>query len=584
MSKEFKFTMGADPEFNMEMNNKRLNASNAISLLLENHKKFKKERDGFVLRDKKVGNIGWDGCASTGEIRPTPSKKPEEIVSNLKELFTEFHKVAPLFELSTLSRSAPIGGHIHFEVKVERGNVSRQKMSNLHKRIASFYLPILMGENKVNLMVRMKGNYGGLCGDNHSSAYRVENKFTYPNGEPGFTYELRCPSAEWMTTPKVANATMAYLGVVFNEITNNPRNFEKVCKDIIIRTDQQGEALQTMAMAEYKPLTMSLFGKIQKYIREFELYPEFKEEIDYILNPKKVLADKQAANYDIRSGWGLKESNKEATKRRIISDKAFKIEAKKKDLDVMGQFVKISYNDDMNVEIFAKAITKRSVAFNWNLQKTYYFFGIRKGIKDYVIVDAKGSIIQGFEQCKTIMDKEAMTELIQKVRSKASNALGGGFETKKINFSTGKVEKIRNEIVLVGIPYETRLKEPNKEFIELIYNIEKDNIKPFQNKEQLIDDVDLPEEEKGNVYKVLNGVEAQNLELATATEESIRSTQRDAMNAVIQDLETAERDEIVMNMPEDNVLRFVDAIAHTRPTPVFSVDTSEDFNDEDEDN
>ena len=525
MSKEFKFTIGADPEFNIEMNDKKLSARETITALLSNSKVFQKSEEGggFELKAKKAGDIGWDGHDATGEIRPAPSNNPSKVIENLRDLFTEFHKVAPLFELSTLSRTGVVGGHIHYEVDAkpgERLQTTSPRMKLMHKKISSFYLPIMMGENKVNMMLRIKGNsYGRLCG-NSGEAYRVERKFDKPNGDPGFTYELRVPTAEWLTTPKIATATLAYLGVIFNEVTRNPKNFDKMCKDILIRTDQQGDALQILAIAEYKSLTMTLFNKIKKYIKTFELYEEFKEEINYILNPIKVLADKQAANYDIRIGWGLKVKEKEASEKMILSDKAFKKEANNKDLDVISQFVKIGYNEDINVESFAKILAKRSIAFNWNLNKSYFLFGIRKGIKDYLIVNSKNEIIRGEEQIKTSSDNEGIQNLISKMRNKAEcNDLKRESEKTKLNFITGKLEKKENEVILIGIPYEKRVNNEYKEFIKLAYEIDKDKLKKIEKKEKtLINDHMKSEEEKGEIWKIMNGIESKNRSIAENTE------------------------------------------------------------------
>ena len=46
MPKEFKFKIGADPEFNIEINNKKLNAKEAITALLEDNNKFLKCSEG----------------------------------------------------------------------------------------------------------------------------------------------------------------------------------------------------------------------------------------------------------------------------------------------------------------------------------------------------------------------------------------------------------------------------------------------------------------------------------------------------------------------------------------------------------
>ena len=412
-------------------------------------------------------------------------------------------------------------------------------MKALHKRLISLYLPIIMGENKVNLILRMKGGYGNLCSNN---AYRVDEKFKKPNGEPGYTYELRCPSAEWLTTPKIANATLAFLGVIFHEIRSNHRKFDKTCKEILIRNDQQGDALQTLAIGEYQSLTKTLYAKIKKSIKTFELYEEFKDEIDYILNPIKVLADKQNANYDIRIGWNLNSIGKEATKKQILSDKSFKKEALKKDLDAISKFVKVSYNDDINVETFAKTLAKRSIAFNWNLNKTYFLFGIRKGISDYIVQDEEEKIIKGQEQLKTILDQDAINTLFKRMRNK----IGINNETStKLNFITGKLEKIKENTVLIGIPYEKRINDEHKDFIELIYKIEKDKIKTINSKEtHLIDDTDTRSTEKGLIWKILNNQEVNTREIVENSEMENEADQD--IQQVVRDIETEELEENII--------------------------------------
>lgn len=541
MQKEFNFTIGADPEFNLEMNNRKIDANAAIQELLKNKTNWREINQGYQLGS--AGAIGWDGHSETGEIRPSANQNPTIITENLRKIFTEFNKIAPLFELSTLSRTDPIGGHIHFEFNIASDQKNRndmRKINAIHKRLTSFYLPIIMGENKVNLAVRLKSSYGKLCNSNGDS-YRLEPKFKYPDGRSGYTYELRYPSAEWMTTPKIATATLAYLGVIFHEITKNPKEFEKKCKDIIIRTEDQANAIQTLALVEYKSLTETLFKKIKKLVKTFELYENFKEEIDYILSPEEVLADKQTANYDIRIGWNLLEAKKETSKRIITSKKALENIAKEKDLDIMGKFVKISYNEDMNVKTFAEEIAKRSIAFNWNLNKTYYFFGTRKGIKEYIII--KGSkIIKGLNQCKTELDLEAMTGLISRVMNK-TRGIQNNSEYTKINFATGKLEKIKNELIIIGIPYNERLKSPKKSFIELIYNIEKDKIKEETIK-PLKDDRDVPNNEKGEIWKIANGIETNNIEIAKRCEVTKNNNN---IEQVVMDKEQEEEEETAIN-------------------------------------
>lgn len=496
MAKDFKFKLGADPEFNMELFGKRMDAKATLTNILSKSKTFEVGREGFKL--KEAGTLGWDGHSSTGEIRPNPSNSPEGIVNNLREIFQGLSDEAPLFELSTLSRGAAIGGHIHFELP--KGNISDERMKAIHKRLVSFYLPIIMGENKINLAIRIKGGYGKLC---TGSAYRKDNKFTREDGSPGYTYELRCPSAEWTSTPKIANATLAYLGVVFHEIMKNPKSFEKTCKDIIIRTERQGDAIQELAMAEYTALTQTLYNKIKKYIKTFELYPEFKKEVDFILNYKSVLAEKQATNFEIIKGWNLVKKEKESPKKKILSEKEFTKRIKDKDLDVISKIINVAYNEDTNVDLFAQRLAQTMTAFNWDLNKHYFLYGVRKGINGYIVSNnTKATIING-DEIKTISDQEALDKLIEKMKNKAKDAMGEETTTKKLNFSSGKMETIKKEIILIGIPYQDRIENKTSNFIEVIYNVDKGEVKqPRKTRKELIDDT-AETSEKGKIYQAL---------------------------------------------------------------------------------
>jgi len=546
MSKEFKFKIGADPEFNLELYNKRLDAKQTITNLLKNNKNFESVTEGFKVKDKKSGILGWDGHSSTGEIRPSAENEPSKIVENIGEIYREFSKAGPLFEISTLCRNATVGGHIHFELP-EGGEANPERIKAIHKRMMSLYLPIIMGENKTNLAMRIKGGYGALC---TGSPYRVESHFTRPNGSRGFTYELRCPSAEWTVTPKIATATLSYLGVIYHEIMKHPKKFEETCKDIIIRTEKQGNAIQELALAEYEPITRAIFNKIKKYVKTFELYEDFKEEIDYILRPHQVLADKQAANFDIKLGWKLVKEAKESPRKVILSEKAFKKRIKEKDLDTMTMLVNVAYNEDSNVDAFAQRLTQTVAAFNWKLSKQYFLYGVRKGINGYVIGNSTKATLIGTDQIKTVKDSEAIDKLVEKMRTKARNILGPEGITKRINFKTGKQEQIKKEIITIGIPYEERIEGKTNKLIELIYDIEKGKIKqPKRNNKNLIDDSALPEEEMGKIYKTLNKIEPEMETLLAGVpgniEDEVNNNERlETIQREIEDIERETQDMI----------------------------------------
>ena len=224
--REFNFKIGADPEFSIILQNKRIEANRTITEILKTKKEFKALSNGFDLG--KHGNIGWDGAAQTGEIRPSAEYSPDKVIKNLREIFNKFGKYMSIFELTTLSQFASIGGHIHFEAS---GKENTKKQINIHTQMASFYLPILMSENKINLSLRLKQGYGTLSDFKYNELLNTPVTVEGPEGyylttKKVITYEFRTPSAEWLTTPKIAQATLAYLAVIYNEIINNPKNIK----------------------------------------------------------------------------------------------------------------------------------------------------------------------------------------------------------------------------------------------------------------------------------------------------------------------------------------------------------------------
>lgn len=559
---ELKFKIGADPEFNLELEGKKLDAKATIVTILQKNKEFKinSKEDGF--KYKNYGDIGWDGHNSTGEIRPNAENTPKELVENIKQIFTKFYEIAPSFQLSTLSRYAPIGGHVHFELNdriTSNLDTLQTKVQAIHKRMASFLLPLTLGENKVNLMVRLKGSYGKYCSE---GAYRVDVQFKKPNGDNGYTYELRIPSAEWLTTPKIAQATLAYLTTVFHEITNNPKKFNEEQKDLIIRTNEIGNSLQALALTEYKILTKALYNRIKKGIKTFELYETYKEEIDYILNPAKVLADKLNADYDIRIGWGLQNKAVEASKKTILSEKKFIDISKERDLETLSKIFSIDYNNDLNVKTFIDVLQQKMAAFNWKLKKQFFFFGIRKGIDAYIVMNKDKSIIQGLEIAKTTSDKKTIEQIMLDMHNKYTQEYTQDTKT-KLNFTTGKIDQITKEIFIVGIPYKDRVELNTKKFIETVYNIDKNLVKKVENKEELINDTETTEDKKGEIYKTNKKMVEEDKTKEFAIEADETDEQR--TNERISDIERETSEEV----EEKDLLEELETEVVTNNNPIF---------------
>ena len=494
--KTFDFKIGADPEFILTMQGRKIDAHQTMDLMLKNKEGLKPVdshhggRCGYGIEG--VGDIGWDGADSTGEIRPDAEHDPRDVVNNLAKLFQEFSKHIKICDLSTISEFSSIGGHIHLEIpKGEKW--SNEKRNLIHRRLASFYLPLLISENKTNLNLRLKQNYGSITDQ------RVEEKFKYADGSAGYTLEFRCPSAEWLTTPKVAAATLAYFAVVYHEILNNPKAFTKF-NDLIYKSDRQASALQALAIMEFDLLTNTILAKARKYIRTFAKYPEFKEEIEYLFNPKQVIKDKVKANYNIAEGWNLvknpvpKKSDILSSKKKIMSL------AESEDFDMLKKVMNIHYNDDTNVVMFAENLKDRVAAFNWKLKNNYFIFGMRKGINTLFAKNAKQMYLTGNQALKTILDKEYMDRLFNKMNDKFNNSVDMNHGV-TIDFTTGKAKDIRESIIMIGIPYEDRLKENMKPFLKLIWGLEKGEIET-QKMHELYNDDGEPEK-YGEIYKIL---------------------------------------------------------------------------------
>jgi hypothetical protein len=460
INKNFDFKIGADPEFSIILQNKRIDAQKTIGEILKNKREFKLGRQGYEYSN--YGNIGWDGAAQTGEIRPTAEITPEKVIKNLKKLFNAFGKYMSIFELSTLSQHATIGGHIHIEQDEE--NVKKQK--NIHHQISSFYLPILMSENKINLSLRLRQGYGAI------TDYRCQS-VTLKNNETIKTYEFRTPSAEWLTTPKIATATLAYIATIYHEIINNPTNIKKY-KNILLKNENQAEAFQTLAIQEYEPVTKILLKNIAKAIRTFEKYPAYKKEIEFILKPDLVIKEKIKNNYDINNGWELNITNK-TNKKTLFSDKKFKEKLKEKDADIISKLVHIDYNDDAKVSEFVNALALRAGAFNWKLSKQYFIFGLKKGVKDIIVKNAQEKYLTGTKQIKTKEDYHLVENAFKRMIIKYEET-GAISNLISVDFKTGKTISIKENILFIGLPYELRMKGDIKKLINLVWNIENNKL------------------------------------------------------------------------------------------------------------
>ena len=495
--REFPFRLGADPEFNIMLKENRIPADKILRIL------FKKEsQSGEGYKIKNAGELGWDGHTPTGEIRPSPAYSPEKLIQNIGELFAAMTKKSQLLEISTNSNAAPIGGHIHFELPQDLIG-QETKLKNIHKKMALFYIPVMVGEDLVNSRLRIEHGYGKL------NDYESQST---PDGK-NYTYEFRCPNAEWITTPKIAQATIAYLATVFNEIINHPENMKKA-KDIMIQNETQIAALQELALAKYVLITKSILNKIRRHIKTFEYYKVYKEEIDYIFTPQKILKDKEKVNFEVTAGWKLVKSGT-PNKKDLMSEKKMKILSKKLSIDEIAKAIPAPYNpDDSRCVDFAKVLKDKIIAYSWKLKYDYFIFGLRKDIKNYIIMNGHYNILYG-EDIKSNTDLNLAEEIVEKMVMKYKTSIGKS--------SLKKEES--NNLILIGIPYEKRINLETKEFISIIHDIEK-NKEKIKTPEQIKEIIN--NKAGGVLYKAYNGSQPNQTLLTSESREDQRANERSA--------------------------------------------------------
>lgn len=434
---ELKLKVGADPEYSVLWNGQKVAANEVIRKLFAGDPRL----SGHTLKTDG-GELGCDGCAETGELRPIPSLDPLVTAGNVGKCLKEFLVKGQAFDLTTLSLWDPIGGHIHLELPPEAQESSIQ---DWHRNLMSFYLPIMLGEEKASVKIRF-ARYGKIT-DYHG-----------PEGSRR-TLEVRCPSAEWITTQKLAEATLAYMGVVWHEVIHNEK---KLPKALILKSIQQETALQDMAVNGFELATDGIMKEIAKAVRKFEMYEPFKEQIEYVLKPNKILEDKRTVNYSIAEGWGFQKSSRNLTKRLFLS-------AQKEAPSIDGATFDIFHNDDMRTGFFAEELRKK-VASGTKLNHPYYIFGLKKGIKG-MLVYGDGKYYQAPDYA-TKDDIDAIYRTVGKMQDKAQQ-----YEKEKlaIDFKRGRVLKQSNRCVLIGLPFDQREKNDLKPFLEAVWQFEKNN-------------------------------------------------------------------------------------------------------------
>lgn len=459
----FPFAIGADPEFLLFHGAQALDATRVISAFMKNRRGVERRNAGYNISD--VGEIGWDGASSTAEIRPKASKDPSVLVGRIGRLLATTHQRMPFLDYTTLSIGSPIGGHIHLDLP---GPVSQNaRLTNrMQKLLASFLMPVIASEHRISSNARLNQNYGKADDMKWGAVART------PDGDERNQHlvEVRGLSAEWITSPKIALATICYMGVVWHEIL--ARSDKLIKEKPVLKTKGHINAIQTLMLSDYTTIEKAVIHSLAKLVRQFELYPAYKEHVDIILQPKMAMRLKEKAGWNIAEGWGFEGSDRQPTKRVLMSDKKVAEKLKNTQRSLAEAGFELSYNDDYNVSFYAKAITDRVAALNWKLKHEYFLFGLKKGISGFAAMRVKE---QTFYAIPSDNPKQA-TEL--SCRKMGDRFTANSMEAVRIDPKSGKTRRGTAQQIVVGIPFEPRTKNDIKEFLELIYAIENGKMQP----------------------------------------------------------------------------------------------------------
>jgi hypothetical protein len=443
------YKVGCDPEFMMFYGNRKADAHTMFQSFFKNTGMLADQG----IRIAGAGDIGTEN--SMGEMRPLPGQSPEELVRHIETLIKTMHQHMPFLDMTTLSIGTPAGGHIHLDMP----QVDTKAQNRLVRIISTMMMPIFASEHRLCAASRYT-----------QSSYGHANDIRYDRKGNSYCIELRAFTSEWICTPKIALATLAYLSVVWNEAVNKHPTLAK--EDIIFKNQPQIEAVQRMILADYKPIGIGLVAELARLVRTFELYPIFKEECELILNPEEAFKEKEQAGWELFQGWGLRDRPKPITKRSLLADKTIKAKVKMINADLLNSTLSMPFNNDYNVEIYAKALAERTAALQWQLKNEYFLYGLKKGIEGFT-----ASKVNNYEfyAIPTNASKADVIKGVSKMKERflAVKGLANGT---RINPKTGKVRKGNVDAIVIGLPYNIRVDKNIKPLIELIWKIERGTI------------------------------------------------------------------------------------------------------------
>lgn len=460
------YKIGSDPEFLMFYGSRGLDASDIISNFFRNSTEVRSADSGYKIEN--VGVFGWDGASSTGELRPVATDNIEVMVKNIGTMLSKISEKMPFVDLTTLSIGSPIGGHIHLDDFLHHldGNRSngievnnQREKTRVVRLMATYLMPVAASDHRVSAINRLNSNNYGKLYD-----IRFEKK------GPAITAEVRGLTAEWMTTPKIAYATFAYLATVWHELKT--RSLELSKDTNILRTEEHINQMHKMLLSDYKMIEETFCKHIHKQVKTFALYKQFQEEIDFICNPSLVMKEKERVGWNINNGWSLNTKTVKPTKSVLLGKKAVAQVMKTNDIPDVERHFAIPYNDDYNVAKFSTAISERIASVNWQLKNDYFLFGMMKGVEGYGVMNSA----KEFFAIPHNRAHHATNETFERMLSRAHNR--NIFRGARIDPKNGSIREPMKNLIIIGIPYKERSVDDTRSLIEIIWKIENKKLTP----------------------------------------------------------------------------------------------------------
>lgn len=409
-----------------------------------------------------AGNIGWDGCDSTGEMRPKHSMNPVEHVENIAAMLRFVHGRNRIVKLMAVNHGAgvtPTGGHLHLGFPRGEG----YSVDGLLDLASAMLLPMIAADGDKEFAAKRVTNSNRPSDRDFAfRSYGCINDWRSASRGSSTVYEFRAPSSTWLSTFELAFCTVATAGAIVEGLLKLQKDGNiAALKERMKPFSSNLFSLQRLALLDKDGALFSpIAKKITKEIKGLPTYEKWRTEIEHAFNLKWQKRQVLNGGMDIIKGWGLRHG------RRVplyVIKKGASIDESQ--LAMCKDGYAPAHGSELNVSCFALEMAKAIMVLGWQPKKTYYLFGVRQGNGGYVIANANSEasmVVTG----EGVVSEATLSKAIQFARTLVPRA-------------TTVAEK--RCAVAIGIPYELREKLDVRGFLELVWRIDNDTVKLTSN-------------------------------------------------------------------------------------------------------